>query len=385
VPEIIALTVDGVTVEVPAGSSILDACDRAGAYVPRICAYPGLHPLGDCGLCFVGVGGDVRRACSVVAAAGMVIDTLHDEARGFRASSMKAVLGDHPHVCLTCPRRDGCSRDECVYGNPPEDRCCGEFGRCELARVAAFVGALETAPPYAHRHLGETVDHNIRRDLDLCVGCGRCVVACDTLEEAGSALVLVETHTLLGAALAAGTKGLQPGEEEAWKPRSYLGRHVAVPKADDLRSSGCTFCAACIMVCPTGALTAVGKNGSIWLATRRERSTLRARVLPPEDRLTLKAEVIEEEVPATEGVFRLFAADGRVLHISGVIDLRSALLAGLGGSFAGEACAFQFEEDPLYTQRESEMLARHLQEHGHLPEGNDVLGDVFGDDDDDGW
>ncbi len=75
---------------------------------------------------------------------------------------------------------------------------------------------------------------------------------------------------------------------------------------------------------------------------------------------------------------------GECCTISGVIDLRAALLAGLEGSFAGEACAFQFEEDPMYTQRESEMLARHLQEHGRMPEGNDVLGDVFGDDDEDG-
>jgi len=369
VPETIALIIDGATVEVPVGSTVLDACDLVGSYVPRLCAYPGLDPLGDCGLCFVKVdGGETRRACSVTTAAGMVIDTLDAEALGFRTASMKTILSDHPHVCLTCPQRDGCSRDDCMYGNQPEERCCGEFGRCEIAKVAAFVGALETAPQYVHRRLSETVDHNIRRDLDLCIGCGRCVAACDTLEEAGSALMLVETDTLLGAALP--------------KPQSYLGRHVAVPKADDLRSSGCTFCGACIMVCPTGALTAVGKNGTTWLAKRRERTTLHASVLPPEDRLTLKAEVVEGGVPAKEGVFRLFDVDGNVLQISGVIDLRAALLASLDGALAGEACTFRFEENPLYTQRESEMLAHYLQEHGRMPKGNDVLGDLFGDDDD---
>jgi predicted molibdopterin-dependent oxidoreductase YjgC len=372
VPETIALTVDGETVEVPVGSTVLDACDRAGSYVPRLCAYPGLDPLGDCGLCFVNVdGGEARRACSVAAVAGMVIDTLDAEARGFRAASMKAILGDHPHVCLTCPQRDGCSRDDCMYGNPPGERCCGEFGRCEIAKVAAYVGALEAAPSYVHRRLGETVDHNIRRDLDLCIGCARCVAACDTLEEAGSALMLVETDALLGAALP--------------NPRSYLGRHLAVPKADDLRSSGCTFCGACIMVCPTGALTAVGRNGATWLAKRRERTTLQAPVLPPEHRLTLKAEVIEGEVPTKEGVFRLFDANGNVVQISGVMDLRAALLASLDGSVEAGACTFRFEEDPMYTQCESEMLAHHLREHGRMPKGNDVLGDLFGDDDGDDW
>ena len=368
-PEAIALTVDGATVEVQPGASILDACDLAGSYVPRLCAYPGLEPLGDCGLCFVKVDDDAaRRACSVAAAEGMVIDTLDAEALGFRASSMKAILGDHPHVCLTCPQRDGCSRDDCTYGVPPEERCCGEFGRCEIAKVAAFVGALQTAPLYVHRRLGEVVDHNIRRDLDQCIGCGRCVAACDRLEEAGSALMLVETETLLGAGLP--------------KSQSYLGRHLAVPKADDLRASGCTFCGACVMVCPTGALTAVGKNGATWLASRGERSTLRAPVLPPEQRLALAAEVIEAQVPVQEGVFRLFDADGGVLIISGVMDLRAALLASLHGSLAGEARTFRFEEDPMYTQRESEMLAQYLQEHGRMPKGNDTLGDLSGDDDD---
>lgn len=378
VADTISLTVDGVTAEVPLGSRVLDACDLAGAYVPRLCAYPGLDALGDCGLCFVRVNGlEVRRACSVVATAGMTIDTQDDEARGYRASSMKAILADHPHVCLTCPQRDGCSRDQCTYGIAPEARCCGEFGHCEIAKVAAYVGALETAPPYVHRGLAKTVDHSISRDLDLCIGCGRCVAACNTLDEAGSALTLVETAALFGAE--------DPAKAEARRSQSYLGRHVAAPKAEDLRSSGCTFCGACVMVCPSGALTAAGKKGAVWLAKRRDRTSLRAPVLPPEGRLALTAEVIEAQVPAKEGVVRLFDADGAVLQISGVIDMRAALNEKLheklGSAPAGQACTFLFEEDAMYTQRESEMLAHYLQQHGHMPAGNDVFGDLFDDDD----
>ena len=61
---------------------------------------------------------------------------------------MKAILGDHPHVCLTCPQRDGCSRDDCMYGNPPEDRCCGEFGRCEIAESGCVRGGTRDALPH---------------------------------------------------------------------------------------------------------------------------------------------------------------------------------------------------------------------------------------------
>lgn len=399
------VTIDGMAVSAPAGVSVMDACDRAGIYVPRLCAYPGLKPLGDCGLCFVRVwdagsadgstegsagGGEVRRACSVEVQTGMSVSTTDPEALTYRRNSMAAILGDHPHVCLTCPARDGCSRDECTYGNAPQVRCCDEFDRCEIAKVAAFVGALEQGSGYQFRALGETVDHHIRSDLDLCVGCGRCVVACDTLEEAGEALKMVETATLVGrdpggaeylATEVARTTG--EGAESIstdWKPRSYLGRSVAVPKAENLRASGCTFCGACVLVCPSGALTAVGAKGATWLAKRKERTTLSPSVFPPEDRLAFAARSVAD-VSTREGVFVLYGADGDTLKISGVMDLRAGLSRALSDSATRDAAFFTWEEEPLYTQRESELLARHLQTHGEMPRGNDVPADLFDEDD----
>ncbi|MHB1343228.1 MAG: 2Fe-2S iron-sulfur cluster-binding protein [Thermoleophilia bacterium] len=385
----VTLTIDGAGATVPAGSSIMDACDLAGVYVPRLCAYPGLQPLGDCGLCFVKVdGGAARRACSVTVAPGMVVDTRDDEARGFRLGSMKTILGDHPHVCLSCPQRDGCDRIECLYGEPVAARCCGAFGHCEIGAVAAFVGALDSAPGYAHRSLGgPVVDHTIRRDLDLCIGCGRCVAACDALEEAGSALTLVETRTLAGVAgkgtLAGGEDARAAEAEVGWEPASYLGRNVAVPKEADLRSSGCTFCGACVLVCPSGALTAVkGGRGAAWLAKRRERSTLQAPVLPPDQRVAFSSTGIAS-APARPGVIRLFSSTGELLQVSGVMNMAEAVRDAARGPLAAEVHSFDFEAEPLYTQRESELLSRHLQEYGGLPRGNEVLGGLFDDDDED--
>ncbi len=396
----VGITIDGTAISAPQGVSIMDACDMAGTYVPRLCAYPGLKPLGDCGLCFVRVsvgggsadggsadGGEVRRACSVEVQNGMNVSTTDSEALTYRRNSMAAILGDHPHVCLTCPDRDGCSRDECTYGNAIHVRCCDEFDRCEIAKVAAFVGALEDPPGYQFRALGATVDHQIRHDLDLCVGCGRCVVACDTLEE-GEALQLVETATLVGRDLegaeylateAARITG--EGTESAptdWSPRSYLGRAVAVPKAENLRASGCTFCGACVMVCPSGALTAEGARGAAWLAKRKERTALRPPALPPQDRRALTTKAVAD-VPAREGVFLLYGADGRAVRISGVMDLRAGLTEALSDPATRDAVAFTYEVGPLYTQRESELLARHMHEHGEMPRSNELVDDLFGD------
>jgi ferredoxin len=380
------IIIDGTSVVAPAGATIMAACDLAGVYVPRLCAYPGLSQGGDCGLCFVRVegggsaeGGEARRACSVKAVDGMVVSTTDPQALTFRRNSMADILGDHPHVCLTCPLRDGCDRNECMYGNPPQVRCCGEFGRCEIAKVAAYVGAPEQAPAYQFRALGESVDHQIRRDLDLCVGCGRCVVACDTLVEAGKALKLVETVTLVGHDL-----GGAVYVAAEWKPRSYLGRNVAVPKQDNLRASGCTFCGACVMVCPSGALTAVDTKGAAWLAKCRARTTLEAPVVPPEDRLPFTADAVNDVPPGRAGAFRLFDAGGNILQISGVADLRAGLTGALSDVVVGDAVWFTCEDQPLYTQRESELLAHYLQVHGRMPRGNDIVG-LFGDDDDEGW
>jgi ferredoxin len=404
VSDTVSITIDGTSVVAPAGATIMAACDLAGIYVPRMCAYPGLGQVGDCGLCFVRVegsgsaeGGEARRACSVKAVDGMVVSTTDPQAQTFRRNSMADILGDHPHVCLTCPLRDGCDRNECMYGNPPQVRCCGEFGRCEIAKVAAYVGALEQAPAYQFRALGESVDHQIRRDLDLCVGCGRCVIACDTLVEAGKALQLVATATLVGhdpgGALYMATEAARIAAEVAgdgvsaiaeWKPKSYLGRNVAVPKQDNLRASGCTFCGACVMVCPSGALTAVGAKGAAWLAKRRARTTLAAPVLPPEDRLPFTADAVDDVAPGRAGVFVLYDAGGNILQISGAADLRAGLGLALSDSETGAAVSFTCEDEHLYTQRESELLARHLQAHGRMPRGNDIVG-LFGDDDDEGW
>lgn len=133
------------------------------------------------------------------------------------------------------------------------------------------------------------------------------------------------------------------------------------------------------MVCPSGALAAEGAAGAAWLAKRRGRTTLHAPVLPPEDLPAFTAEAVAL-VPAKEGVFRLFSPAGEVLQISGVPDLKAALTGALAGRHAVDVAAFTFEEEPMYTQRESELLALHLQAHGALPRGNDMPVDLFGDD-----
>lgn len=104
------------------------------------------------------------------------------------------------------------------------------------------------------------------------------------------------------------------------------------------------------------------------------RLTISTPIMPPEEWVPLLAEKIAE-VPATDGVYRLLDADKNIIKIAGVQNLRGALEEQLASS--PKAKYFVFEEERMYTQRESELLQQYLQQHGKLPEGNDELADLF--------
>jgi predicted molibdopterin-dependent oxidoreductase YjgC len=368
--EVVELRVDGAAVMVRGGATLLEACDKASRYVPRLCFYPGLaccSRLGaggaECGLCAVRLGeGSVVLACATLAAPEMKVYTDDPGLRALRLERLALILARHPHICLTCSDRDGCTRDECTYGNPPEARCCDEFGLCELGKLAEYIDsglALQPSAVAVSREV--TVEGRIQREPGLCVGCGRCVTVCETLPEAGGALELARV-----AAAA-------PGSDDSTTAR---------PKLHTLRASGCTFCGQCVVVCPTGALTAPGAAGSRWLAGRRDESALRSPVLPPQARQAVNPEGLTT-VPCVPGVFRLIDAEGGILRIGGVADLRQGVARALEEPTCATVAYFQVELDPLFTQRESELLARYSQEHGHLPVGNDLGDDLFAGDGED--
>ncbi len=97
---------------------------------------------------------------------------------------------------------------------------------------------------------------------------------------------------------------------------------------------------------------------------------------PPESWLELTEENIEM-VPETEGVYQLLDEDKMVYAIQGVDNLKEALAEVLETT---EKCKFfLFDEDPMYTKRESELIQDYLKEHGQMPpgEGEDDLDDLF--------
>jgi predicted molibdopterin-dependent oxidoreductase YjgC len=365
----VEIWVDGAAVRVCTGATILEACDAAGHYVPRLCEYPDL--TSECGLCVVRLeggptgDGSIVFACATPAASDMVITTDGPRLRALRLERLAAVLSRHPHICLSCPDRDGCARDECSYGNPAEARCCDEFGRCELGKLVRWTDPALLLPRKAVAVTRDAeVEGRIRRESGLCIGCGRCVRVCEDAPDAGQALMMVPVSAT----------GAAPACDGAEVPAV-----VALPKRGTLRASGCTFCGQCVLVCPAGALRAPGEAGVRWLAGRRERSGLSAPAPPPEERQPFTRESVAA-VLCEAGVFQLFDRQGGVLRISGVADLRRGLAEALADPASEAVACFQVECDPLFTQRESQLLAQYSREQGRLPPGNDLGDELFADD-----
>ena len=102
---------------------------------------------------------------------------------------------------------------------------------------------------------------------------------------------------------------------------------------------------------------------------------LRCNFSPPAHWLIFDEEQIHQ-VPETEGVFQLLGADHQILSVKGAVNLRQDLLAALADN--DTASFFEFEENKMYSQRESEVIQKYLQEHGEMPgDGADDLDDLF--------
>lgn len=225
----IRLKIDGQDVIARLGMTVMDAAGEASIYIPKLCNHPDLAPFGACRLCITKIEGmkGLLCACTTPVSEGMVVVTDDDELSALRKEILSLLLEDHPHACLICAQKEGCTREPCSTNVPVDERCCPKFGSCELQKVAEYVGFREDTPKYIPKQKRVVEDEPLFiRDYSLCILCGRCVRACRELRGVG-------TLGFLG--------------------RSY---EVEIGTAYDrsFADTGCRFCGACVEVCPTGAL-----------------------------------------------------------------------------------------------------------------------------------
>jgi NADPH-dependent glutamate synthase beta subunit-like oxidoreductase/Pyruvate/2-oxoacid:ferredoxin oxidoreductase delta subunit len=255
--ETVSFFVNNAEVKAALGSSVLEAARNAEMYIPSLCYHPDL-PLSrrlksgntvfrageqivsdvfekefeGCNLCLVEVEGqaDLVPACDTKVIEGMRVHTDTDRVREARQEKLMWILAKHPHACLTCAQKEGCTREPCSTNVPVTERCCSKFGNCELEKVAEYIGMRVDTPRFLPTNLPVDKDEPLfLRDYNLCINCTRCVRACQELR---------------------GVKALA---------FAYHGGDAFVGSVKQtLKESDCKFCGACVEVCPTGAL--VDKN-----------------------------------------------------------------------------------------------------------------------------
>lgn len=213
--------INGTPVEVPAGTSILDAARAAGICIPTLCKHPDLKPTAACGLCIVKVAGEARmpRACATALREGMNITTHDGELTQIRRTVLELILSTHPNSCLTCGR-NGC---------------------CELQTLAGQFGIRQDRLPQFVRNVPP--DHSngsIIIDFSKCINCGRCVQVCQDVQNVWALSML------------------------------NRGIHTRMAPAGDisLAESPCIKCGQCAAHCPTGAIIENDESGTVWQALR---------------------------------------------------------------------------------------------------------------------
>lgn len=229
----IELTIDNKTIEVEDGKTVLEAAQKIGIYIPTLCAHPDLPPYGACRMCVVEIEG-VRgypTSCTIPASNGMVVKTDTPVIRQFRLDVLELILSQHPHSCLICEKREECKDYQvCIrkVGITTGCRFCPNDKQCELQEVVEKLGLKEISLPIHYKgFLVEREDPFYDRDYNLCILCGRCVRVCQEIRGAGTL-----SFTYRGPRSIVGT--------------AYNRTHM---------EAGCHFCGACVIVCPTGALS----------------------------------------------------------------------------------------------------------------------------------
>ena len=212
----VTLTIDGRTVTVQEGTTILEAARSVHIDIPTLCYLKDINEIGACRICMVEVEGQPRLvpACDNVVDEGMAVHTNSPRVREARRVNLRLLLSQHDTKCTKCTRSGNCKLQQLTN----DYNLLGEH----------YIDDLRNAPP--------DFSNPVVRIENRCVKCMRCIQICDKVQTMGIwDLMGTGSHTTVGVA-----------------------------RTRTLGESDCTFCGQCITHCPVGGLQEHDDTGKVF-------------------------------------------------------------------------------------------------------------------------
>ena len=203
----VSLTIDGMPVTVPEGTTILDAAKTVNVNIPVLCDHPDLCRRAFCRICVVECDGRGKlvAACANDVWEGVNIVTVNKRLFSIRKTILEMIIANHPLDCLKCVRSQ----------------------KCELQALAAKYGIVSSAFENEAGNNPPVVESDtIVRDMDKCIKCGRCVEVCQEVQTIRALNTSHRSHEF----------------------------EICTAYHQALEDTCCVFCGRCAGVCPVGAI-----------------------------------------------------------------------------------------------------------------------------------
>ncbi|UCE62994.1 MAG: NADH-quinone oxidoreductase subunit NuoG [Nitrospirota bacterium] len=202
--EMVEVTIDGITTQVPKGTLVIEAARRVGVMIPHFCYHPKLAPDANCRMCLVEIEKmpKLQTSCSMPVAPGMVVRSSVPNVKQARQSVLELILANHPLDCPVCDQGGRCDLQDLSHQYTPTTSSFHE-----LKRV------------FPKRYFGPLIETQMNR----CVTCMRCVRYCDEVMD---------------------VKALAASQRGTLTEIVAFGGHEL----------DCEYCGGCVQICPVGAL-----------------------------------------------------------------------------------------------------------------------------------
>lgn len=224
--------IDGQSICVPAGTTIMEAAKGALIQIPKLCYLKNINEIAACRVCVVEVEGKDKllTSCNNMAEEGMVVYTNSPKVRKHRRMIVEMILSQHDCQCVSCSRS----------------------GDCRLQEVANDLNILEIPFHTSIEKKPWNMDFPLIRDSGKCIKCMRCIQVCDKIQSLG-----------------------------VWDVEGTGSRTtVNVSKHRSIEEAHCALCGQCITHCPVGALRERDDTEKLWDALADKKKVVVAQVAP---------------------------------------------------------------------------------------------------------